>query len=166
MDLKIKKLTETAILPTRGSAGAAALDLYADSISAEYTHYTTSIDPEDGRERITVFPNKPIKVHTGISMAIPEGYVGLLFSRSGTSIKQGLRLANCVGVIDEDYRGEIIAAIHPDEGHGEHGLGVSFKIGDRIAQIVFVKYDMFDIVQTDDLGGTDRGTGGFGSTGT
>ena len=171
----IKKLTETAIIPTRGSDGAAGFDLYADSVEGKYS----SKENEDGETVIYAAGGTNCIVHTGIAMAIPKGYVGLIFARSGLACKQGLRPANCVGVIDEDYRGEIIVNLYNDmnfakwanrESHVVHNEFVEdvaeFKLHDRVAQIVFVKYENFTMELTDELDNTERGSGGFGSTGT
>jgi len=141
--MNIKKLNEKAIVPTYGSACAAGADLYAC---------------EDGA--VTIGVGETVLVHTGIAMAIPEGYVGLVYARSGLSSKEGLRPANCVGVCDEDYRGEYIVALHNDSD-----LSRTVKHGDRIAQIILQKrYDM-DFEEVDELDETQRGEGGFGSTG-
>ena len=158
--MKIKKLTETAIIPTRGSNGAAGYDLYADSIEVKKDNGVT-VDCEN----VHIYDNANAIVHTGISMEIPQGYVGLIFARSGLACKQGLRPANCVGVIDEDYRGEIIVNLHNDSMSGKPEIA-NFALHDRVAQIVFVKYNAFDFEVVDELDDTDRGSGGFGSTGT
>jgi dUTP pyrophosphatase len=141
--MNIKKLDEKAIIPTYGSAAAAGADLYACADSD-----------------ITIEAGATVLVHTGVSMAIPEGYVGLIFARSGLATKRGLAPANKVGVIDSDYRGEIMVALHNHSGSAQ-----TVSHGERIAQIVFMPYAAasFDVV--DELDATERGTGGFGSTG-
>ena len=157
--MEIKKLDPNAKIPTRGSDGAAGFDLYA--LSVEGDKFTV-----EGDGNIAHIQNESIvKVHTGIAMAIPKGYVGLVFPRSGLATKQGLRLANCVGVIDEDYRGEVIVCIHNDTIAGKPDIA-EIQIGDRVAQIVFVKYEAFELNEVDELDSTKRGEGGFGSTGT
>lgn len=176
LPLKVKKLTDTAILPTRGSAGAAGFDLYADSVENPYS----KVQFDNGKTLVRCCSGTSIKVHTGIAMEIPKGYVGLLFARSGLSCKQGLRPANCVGVIDEDYRGEIILQLYSDPDFANLEFASSddpitpeniteqlaeFTLHDRVAQIVFVKYDAFDILEVDELSDTARGANGFGSTG-
>jgi deoxyuridine 5''-triphosphate nucleotidohydrolase (dut) len=163
--MKIKKLTKTAIIPTRGSNGAAGYDLYADSVEVSRDS-GVAVDTDDNTKQTNVYISENAKcvVHTGIAMAIPEGYVGLIFARSGLACKQGLRPSNCVGVIDEDYRGEIIVNLHNDPITNSPAI-TKFAIGDRVAQIVFVKYNTFDFEITDNLDETTRGTGGFGSTG-
>lgn len=148
--MNIKKLTETAIVPTRATEFAAGFDLYADSV--DMATWGPDIN------KVTNFI-----VHTGIAMEIPHGYVGLVFARSGLACHEGLRPANCVGVIDEDYRGEIIVNLTCDMPDIEL---VKWPVkGDRIAQLVFVKYEPFEMTVVDKLSDTNRGSGGFGSTG-
>lgn len=144
MELKIKKLHPKAILPTYGSAGAAGADLYA----------LPEGDP------ITINPGETVFIHTGLSMAIPEGYVGLNFARSGLASKQGLAPANKVGVIDSDYRGELMVALH---NHGD--IPRTVEPGDRIAQFLIMPVITARFVEVDALDETQRGEGGFGSTG-
>lgn len=144
MQVQIKKLNGNAVLPTRGSMAAAGYDLYA----------CTS-------EAVSIPPHTNVKIGTGIAMAIPDGYFGAVYARSGLSAKQGLRPANCVGVIDSDYRGEVMVALHND-------TDTERKIdkNERIAQIVVMPYLSVEFSETDMLDETERGTGGFGSTGT
>lgn len=144
MELKIKKLHPKAILPTYGSAGAAGADLYAL--------------PEG--DAIVIAPGETVFIHTGLAMAIPEGYVGLNFARSGLASKRGLAPANKVGVIDSDYRGELMVALH---NHGDTPQTV--EPGDRVAQFLVVPVITADFCVVDELDETDRGAGGFGSTG-
>lgn len=141
--VRIKKTDERAIVPSYGSPSAAGADLYALA-----------------DETLTIAPHQTVFVHTGISMEIPEGFVGLVYARSGIACKRDLAPANKVGVIDSDYRGEIMVALH---NHGE--TSQTIENGERIAQIVIAPYLTADFVQTDDLSDTDRGSGGFGSTG-
>lgn len=145
MELKIKKLSPNAILPTYGSAGAAGADLYA----------LPEGDP------IVIAPGQTAFIHTGLSMAIPEGYVGLNFARSGLASKRGLAPANKVGVIDSDYRGELMVALH---NHGD--TPQTIEPGDRVAQFVIVPVITACFTEVDSLDETERGSGGFGSTGT
>ncbi len=143
MDLKIKKLSDNAVIPTYGSKYAAGADLY--SCEGELTFAS-------GETKL---------VHTGIAMQIPEGYVGLIYARSGIATKRGLAPANKVGVIDSDYRGEIMVALH------NHSDGVqTISAGERIAQIVIAPYLTVNFIESEELDDTDRGIGGFGSTGT
>ena len=144
MELKIKKLHPAAILPTYGSAGAAGADLYALPVG----------DP------ITIDPGETVFIHTGLSMAIPEGYVGLNFARSGLASKRGLAPANKVGVIDSDYRGELMVALH---NHGS--VPQTVEPGDRVAQFLIMPVIQASFLEVDELDETDRGAGGFGSTG-
>ena len=144
MVINIKKLDDKAITPTQGSQYAAGLDLYAR------TKY--------GAQRIE--SGKTEKIRTGIAMEIPEGYFGAIFARSGLATKRGLRPANCVGVVDSDYRGEIIVALHNDTDKCE-----SIHEGDRIAQIVIMPYLPVQLEEVEELSNTIRGEGGFGSTG-
>ena len=139
--MNIKKLNENATVPTYGSVSAAGADLYSC-------------------ETVTVAPGETVLVHTGIAMAIPDGYVGLIYARSGLATKRGLAPANKVGVIDSDYRGEVMVALH---NHGK--VEQTVDAGERIAQIVFTPYVAADFSVVEELDSTDRGAGGFGSTG-
>lgn len=143
MKVKIKKLNEKATIPTRGSDYAAGYDLYA------------CID-----EEMYIPSGKTKKIGTGIAMEIPHGYFGAVYARSGLATKKGLRLANSVGVIDEDFRGEIIVPIFNDSNFGE-----SIKPGERIAQLIIQKYGEAEFSEVEELDDTERGSGGFGSTG-
>ena len=141
--VKYKKLTETAQIPTKGSAGAAGFDLYAD----------TNID-------IGVHPGETVPFYTGIALEIPSGYAGFVFSRSGIATNRGLRLPHCVGVIDSDYRGNVGVPMYNDSDD------VQFvKSHERIAQLVIMPVPDVQLYETDDLTSTERGTEGFGSTG-
>lgn len=148
MTVKIKRLDSTAVIPTRGSAYAAGYDLYANIVH-----------PFEENCSVEIKPGETQKVGTGIALEIPNGYFGAVFARSGLATKQGLRPANCVGVIDSDYRGEIIVAIHNDSNETK-----TIKDADRIAQIVILPYLDAEFVETTELSDTDRGAGGFGST--
>ncbi len=142
MNIKIKKLKDNAVVPTRGSKYAAGADLY----SAENDLYI--------EDRQTVM------IGTGIAMEIPEGYVGLVYARSGLACKEGLAPANKVGVIDSDYRGEIKVALYNQSGQKK-----LVKKGERIAQIVIAPFLAPEFTEVNELDETDRGEGGFGSTG-
>ena len=141
--IPVKILREGAILPTYGSPEAAGADLYA------------CLESE-----ITVDPGKTAFIPTGIAMEVPKGCAGLIYARSGLACKRGLAPANKVGVVDSDYRGEIMVALH---NHGEHPQTVGN--GERIAQMVItpVLTPAYEVVP--ELDDTDRGAGGFGSTG-
>ena len=146
MRIHCKKLHENAILPTRGTALAAGVDLYA-------------LLP-DGQESAAVPPQGKYLFPTGIAVEIPEGYVGLVFARSGIATKRQLAPANCVGVIDADYRGECTVALHNDTDAPR-----TVAPGDRIAQLVILPFLAAEFSDADTLDETDRGAGGFGSTG-
>lgn len=144
MQIKIRKLNPNAKIPTRGSEQAAGYDIYA------------CLDTQTA----TIPAHKTVKVSTGISMAIPEGYFGAIFARSGLASKQGLRPANCVGVIDSDYRGELMIMLHNDTDEPK-----TIENGDRVGQLVILPYMTIDFEEADSLDETQRGTGGFGSSG-
>ena len=143
MDINIKRLTDSAKLPDRGSAFAAGYDLFADVT-----------------EDVTIEPHQTKMIGTGLAMEIPEGYFGGIFARSGLSAKEGLRPANCVGVVDADYRGEIKVALHND---GEVQRVVT--PAEKIAQLVVVPFLPVSFNEVKELSDTVRGAGGFGSTG-
>lgn len=143
MKIQIKKLRESAVIPTRGSKYAAGYDLYA------------CLDAP-----ISIPPHSTAKIGTGLSIAVPEGWFGAVFARSGLATKQGLRPANCVGVCDSDYRGEYIVPIHNDSDTEQ-----TIQSGDRIAQLVILPYLDAEFEAVDTLPDTERGVGGFGSTG-
>lgn len=145
MEIKVKKLRENAKLPSAGSKYAAGYDLYA------------CLETEE----ITIPPHSNVKIGTGLSIAVPEGYFGAIFARSGIAAKQNLRPANCVGVADSDYRGEYIVALHNDS-ETERVIAN----GERIAQLVVMPYLTAEFIEADELDETERGEGGFGSTGT
>ena len=144
VSMSIRKLREDAVVPTYGSAFAAGADLYAC---------------EDAP--VTVAPGETKLVHTGIAMEIPTGLVGLIYARSGLASKRGLAPANKVGVIDSDYRGELMVALH---NHGT--VAQTVEVGERIAQLVLAPYYAAEFTVVDHLDDTARGAGGFGSTGT
>ncbi|MBR5451480.1 MAG: dUTP diphosphatase [Clostridia bacterium] len=143
MKVNVMKLKKDAILPTRGSASAAGYDLYAC--------------PDE--EETVIKSGQTVKVGTGLAFQIPEGYFGAIFARSGLAVK-GLRPANCVGVADSDYRGEYIVALHNDSD-----ADMVVAKGDRIAQLVVMPYLPVEFDEVKDLEKTERGAGGFGSTG-
>ena len=144
MEIKIKRISATAKVPTRGSEHAAGYDLYAD-IPAN----------------LTIYPNETKLIPTGIAMEIPEGYFGAIYPRSGLALKQGLRLANSVAIIDEDYRGVVGIALHNDSDTVR-----VIEPAERIAQIVFQPYLEASFLEVDELSNTERGDGGFGHSGT
>lgn len=143
MVINTKILNDNATLPTRGSRFAAGTDLYA-AIS----------------EPVIIDPDQTQKIGTGLALEIPEGYFGGIFARSGLATKQGLAPANMVGVVDSDYRGEIIVAIH---NYSDQTRVITPN--ERIAQLVIIPYLEPTFSVTKELDNTDRGSGGFGSTG-
>lgn len=143
MKVAIKKLNDSAIIPTYGSEYAAGADLYA------------CVEGE-----IEVKPHTTVVIPTGIALELPLGYAGLIYARSGLATKKGLAPANKVGVVDCDYRGEVKVALH---NHSEQSQTVG--AGERIAQLVITPYITAQFEQTDELSQTVRGSGGFGSTG-
>ena len=143
MKINIKKLSETAKLPERGSAFAAGYDLFADL-----------------KEAVEIAPKQTLMINTGVAMEIPEGYWGGIFARSGLSSKEGLRPANCVGVVDADYRGPVIVALRNESNEVQ-----IIEHGERIAQLVVQPYLPVIFNQVKTIGTTARGEGGFGSTG-
>lgn len=139
--IQIKRLRDTAVIPTRGSEKAAGYDLYA---TANYE----------------IAPHSTVKIGTGISIALPDNSFGAIFARSGLATKKGLRPANCVGVCDSDYRGEYIVPLHNDTDEM-----MSIEAGERIAQLIVMPFIPVEFEEVDELDETGRGTGGFGSTG-
>lgn len=142
--IEIKKLDNNATIPTYGSIDAAGADLYACT-----------------NEVISFMPHETKLIKTGLAIAIPKGLVGLIFARSGLASKRGLAPANKVGVIDADYRGEVMVALH---NHTD--IEQTIEANERIAQITFIPYVKAHFETVDELSETIRGTGGFGSTGT
>lgn len=140
-NIKFAKVKPDAKIPTRGSSFAAAYDLYSCT--------ETEINPGETK-----------MVSTGLAIQAPSGYFGAIFARSGLATKQGLRPANCVGICDEDYTGEYIVPLHNDST--EHRI---IHYGDRIAQLVFLPYLNVEFQEVECLDKTERGSGGFGSTG-
>ena len=143
MEVRVKRLTEGAKLPTYGSAEAAGADLYA------------CLDGD-----MTIEAGQTAFIPTGFAMAVPKGCAGLIYARSGMACKRGLAPANKVGVVDSDYRGEIVVALH------NHGSSVqTVEHGERVAQFVITPVLTPQYLEVSDLTDTERGVGGFGSTG-
>ena len=138
------KLNSNAIVPTYGTDCAAGADLYALP-----------------NETISIKSGETVIVHTGIAMQIPDGYAGFIFARSGIATKRGLAPANKVGVVDSDYRGEIMVALH-----NHSNVTQEIAAGERVAQMVIMPYLKAEFTETDVLDDTARASGGFGSTGT
>ena len=143
MNIKIKLLNDLAKIPTQADIGSAGYDLYA----------ATDSD-------IQIPPHANVMIGTGIAMAIPLGYFGGIYARSGIASKRNLRPANCVGVIDASFRGEIKVALHNDSPETK-----TIQAGERIAQLVIQKHEIADFEEVNELDETERGVGGFGSTG-
>ncbi len=144
MKINVKKVRESAKLPTYGSQYAAGADLYACT-----------------EGEIEIAPHSTAMIPTGIALELPVGYAGFIYARSGLASKRGLAPANKVGVVDCDYRGEVIVALH---NHGESAQKIA--AGERVAQLVVAPYITADFEEVDELSSTERGAGGFGSTGT
>ena len=142
MDVKIKLLTDTARVPTYATDGSAAFDIYADEGDwVSYGRYT--------------------KISTGISIEVPAGHVLKVYSRSGHGFNNGVRLVNCVGIIDSDYRGEVMVGLACDSSYDS----LYIKQGDRIAQGIIMPVEKTNFIVADELSETVRGTNGFGSSG-
>lgn len=139
----IKKINEKAIIPTQGSNAAAGYDLYA------------CLD-----QPVSIAPHETAKIGTGIAIAIPDNYWGAIYARSGLATKEGMRPANCTGVIDPDYRGEVIVAVHNDSYHVR-----TVEPGERIAQFILHERFLCNWIEIEELNETERGEGGFASTG-
>jgi dUTP pyrophosphatase len=142
MNVKIKKIHEDAILPTYATPGSACFDIYANSEGF-------------------VSSGNSATIRTGLAFEIPENHVMLVFSRSGHGFKNGVRLANCTGVIDSDYRGELMVKLSNNGGGG----CLDIRCRDRIAQAMIIPYEQVSFELVDELSSTERGTGGFGSSG-
>lgn len=143
MEVRIKKLRNEAVVPTYGSEFSAGADLYA-------------CETED----ITIAPGETRLIHTGLSFEIPEGFGGFIYARSSLGTKRGLAPANKVGVIDADYRGEVMVSLH---NHSTEAQTVS--PGERVAQLVIAPFLKAEFTVAEELSDTVRGAGGFGSTG-
>lgn len=141
--MKIKTLTDTATIPTRATVGSAGYDLYTDN-----------------DQDIWIAPGETVMIGTGLAMAIPCGWGGFIYCRSGLSTKEGITLANCTAVIDSDYRGEVKVPLRnlSDEAR-------CIIPHQRVAQLVIMPYLPVTLEEVDELDETDRGAGGFGSTG-
>lgn len=140
----VKRLNNKAIIPTKGSKQAAGYDLYA------------CLEEDE----ITILPHTTAMIGTGLAFSIPYGFFGGIYARSGLASKQNLRPANCVGVVDSDFRGEVKVALHNDGNEPR-----TIHNGDRIAQLIIQPYPDTYLIELSDLDTTERGEGGFGSTG-
>lgn len=167
MKIKAKRLSDTAKLPTYGSEKAACCDLYADlsdhciTLNPDVEVRNISGNENGPIQRVGIAPHETIKIPTGWAFQPPEGYAGFIYARSGLATKNGLRPANCLGVCDCDYVGEYIVAVHNDTDKYQF-----INNGDRIAQLEFRPYEQAEFELVDKLDETERGDGGFGSSGT
>lgn len=143
VNVKIKFLNDLAKKPTKADGGCAGYDLYAAIPN-----------------RLVIFPHETIKIGTGIALELPDNIFGAIFARSGIATKEGLRPANCVGVCDSSYRGEYIVPIHNDSNCSRY-----IEPGERIAQLIFLPFETATFNVVNKLSKTERGDGGFGSTG-
>lgn len=139
--MKVKLLDEKAKMPVKGSKSAAGYDLCS----------AVSVD---------IPPHRTAKIRTGIAIQLPEGTFGGIYARSGLATKEGLRPANCVGIVDEDFRGEVIVALHNDSNETR-----KIEEGQRVAQLIVQRHYDYPVEVVTELDVTERGTGGFGSTG-
>ncbi len=146
MKLKIKKLHDNAVLPKYATAGAACFDLHAVGVKVP----------------TPIYHKNPEVFRTGLAFEVPEGWVMLVFSRSGNGFKNDTRLSNCEGVIDSDYRGEVMVKLARD---CSPSAPMIVKDGDRIAQAMLVRVEQWEFELAEELSSTERGDGGFGSTG-
>lgn len=156
MQVKVKKLHPSATLPKYATDGSGCFDLRACTVD-DALHVPSYIEHD-----------RPVACGTGLAFEIPQGHVMLIFSRSGHAFKDGIRLANCVGVIDSDYRGEVKVKLVKDDDwhdHLEHNKPPLIGPGDRVAQGLIVPIPRVEFVEADELSSTARGEGGFGSTG-
>lgn len=145
INLKVKRLTETSKLPTYAHDGDACFDIYSDGVCSRCHGY--------------LVPSPHETHNTGLSFDIPKGYAMMVYSRSGMGFNHDVRLANCVGVIDSGYKGELKVKLTCD------GLATTYGKGDRIAQAMLIPVPVVKIVEVDDIGDSERGNGGFGSSG-
>ena len=141
--IRFRRVSDLARIPTRGSEKAAGYDLYA------------ALD-----KPVLIEPHKTVKIDTGLQFEIPDGYFAAIYARSGIAAKEGLRPANCTGVCDSDYRGNYIVALHNDSDTVR-----TVEPGERIAQMIVIPYLSVCFEESAELSGTERGEGGFGSTG-
>ena len=160
MEIKIKRLTHTALIPTKAHASDAAFDLYLDAPDALYHEWNGGVEVKAARG-IKIRPHETVMLHTGIAMETPVGYYAAIYARSGLASKQGLRPANCVGIVDSaTYRGEVLVALHNDSDETR-----IVHHNDRIAQIAILPVLNVKLIEADELSETERGSDGFGSSG-
>lgn len=165
INIKIKKVDENTILPTKAHDTDACFDIYANLIGEKYNDLvlnesTGEVSSIEYKNAVKIDPGKSVCIHTGFCTEIPEGYFAPVFCRSGMGIKRHLRLCNSVGIIDSSYRGEWVVALHND---GEEPQIINH--GDRIAQFAILPVLDMNLEEVTELTNTDRGEGGFGSSG-
>lgn len=149
--LKFRRLTPTAALPVRATEGAACLDLFVDS---------GLWGPDSRAYGMHVAPSRPVVFGTGLAVEVPPGHALMIYSRSGHGFNAGVRLANCVGCVDSDFRGEVMVKLTCDEFGGHY-----VKPGDRIAQAMLIPVPALQVLEAEALSNTQRGSAGLGSTG-
>ena len=159
MEIKIKRMTPTALIPTKAHASDACFDLYLDAPLALYHEWNGGVEVKAARG-IKIRPHATVMLYTGIAMETPVGYYAAIYARSGLASKEGLRPANCVGIIDAEYRGEICVALHNDSDETR-----IVHHNDRIAQMAILLMLDVKLVEADKLSETKRGSGGCGSSG-
>ena len=159
MNVKIKLLSPEAKIPVKMHSSDACFDIYACEPNAVYREWNGGLEVKEANG-LKIRPHETVMVHTGFATEIPIGYYAAIYARSGLSTKQGLRPANCVGVIDSQYRGEWMVALHNDSSETR-----IIKNGDRIAQFAILPVLDIKLEETNELSSTERGEGGFGSSG-
>ena len=159
MEIKIKRLTHTALIPIKAHISDACFDLYLDAPDALYHEWNGGVEVKTA-SGIKIRPHETAMLHTGIAMETPVGYYAAIYARSGLASKQGLRPANCVGIVDAPFRGEVMVAMHNDSDQTR-----ILRHGDRIAQMAILPVLDVKLVEADELSETERGSGGFGSSG-
>lgn len=169
LDLKIQRLTDTAKLPTKAHAEDACFDIYADVPNEEYKYRKETTNPfggfpmfttEEKGKGVAIQPHQTVLIPTGFATEIPHGFWGAIFARSGLASKQGLRPAQGVPVIDESYRGQWMIPLYNQSNEPQ-----IIHHGDRICQFMLLPYFDTNLIEVDNLSSTDRGEGGFGSSG-
>lgn len=153
MKVKITKLMPDAVIPTYGTEGAAAFDLTAVTVDG-YSQTASVIDE-----------HSPVVCETGLAFEVPEGHVMLVFSRSGQGFNHDIRLANCVGVVDSDFRGQVKVKLARDMDYADDEAPIVIKPGDRVAQAMILPVERVQFEEVEELSSTQRGAGGYGSTG-
>lgn len=160
MLLKLKRLTETATMPTKAHKTDACFDIYADCPNDTYETIEDEFGMIESGSGICIYPGESVTIHTGFATAIPDGYFAAVYPRSGMGIKRHLRLSNSTGIIDSGYRAEWLVSLYNDGDERQ-----IIKHGDRIAQFTLLPVLDVELEDVEELDNTDRGLGGLGSTG-